>query len=258
MKGVPVPDVLAVNMSFSDLSVLLLIVMLASYMQALTGFAFGLVLLSLTTLTGVLPIADASQVINVLALLGTGGLLLRGELSPDRRLLAWGAGSALVMVPLGFFLLHHMSQGANALLRSVLGIAVICSSLSILLPVRSAKKQVSSAALLLTCCLSGLMGGMFSAAGPPLVYLFYRLGLPQARMRDTLMLIFASNSIIRLLTAGVSGEFNAGLWLPILAGLPVYFLVSRWGIHHPPPLPAIAVRRLAALLMLGSGGLMLL
>ncbi|MGL6070240.1 MAG: hypothetical protein ACRC1E_03185, partial [Craterilacuibacter sp.] len=63
---------LAVGMSFSGLGVLLLIVMLASYMQALTGFAFGLVLLSLTTLTGVLSIADASQVINVLALLGTG------------------------------------------------------------------------------------------------------------------------------------------------------------------------------------------
>lgn len=233
------------------------VVALAAYLQSLTGFAFGLVLLALSTQLGLLGIADASQLVNSLTLAGALLLLGRGRPAPNWRLFAWGVLPALPMVPFGLWLLGQLSGDAIYWLGKLLGLVVVLSSLTILWPPPLATLAGKRGVKLACGVLSGLMGGMFATAGPPLVLLFYQLGLPAARVRDTLMLVFACCGLLRLLVSVPGGVFNPDLLLPTLLLLPVYWGASRLGLHRMAASKGPGLRRLVALLLLGSGLAML-
>jgi hypothetical protein len=63
------------------------------------------------------------------------------------------------------------------------------------------------------------MGGLFSTAGPPLVYHFYRLPLPYRTIRETLVAVFAINAIFRPVLVVESGDWPAHALTWVLAGL---------------------------------------
>lgn len=238
-------------------ALLTLSVAAAAYLQALTGFAFGLVLLALSVQLGVLPISDASQLVNCLTLFGALVLLGRGQLTPHWRLLAWGLLPALPMVPVGLWLLGVMSGDAVYWLGKVLGGIIVLSSALMLWPPRLSALAGTRWLRVSAGVLSGLMGGMFATAGPPLVLLFYQLGLPAARVRDTLLLVFAGAGLLRLLVAVPTGAFNAGLLPVTLMMLPVYWLANRLGVRTVARVDTAWLRRLVAMLLLASGLAML-
>lgn len=73
------------------------------------------------------------------------------------------------------------------------------------------------------------MGGLFSTAGPPLVYHLYRQPLPVAVIRETLVAVFGINAVLRLALVAGSGNIR-----PLRPG-PVYWQ-SRWsGLAQLPP-----------------------
>jgi len=80
----------------------------------------------------------------------------------------------------------------------VLGLVIIGSSLQLAVSPAPLPERSSPQSFAFFGAVAGLMGGLFSTAGPPLVYHLYRQPLPLARIRETLVAVFALNAALRL------------------------------------------------------------
>jgi hypothetical protein len=78
----------------------------------------------------------------------------------------------------------------------LLGLSIVSCAL-LLWRAASPRKAVSSA-FVLDGGISGLLGGVFSASGPPLVYLMYRQPLAHAHVQESLILFFGIGALLRL------------------------------------------------------------
>jgi hypothetical protein len=101
--------------------------------------------------------------------------------------------------------------------------------------------------------LSGLMGGMFSTAGPPLVYHFYRQPLPIQVIRETLVAVFGLNAILRLLLVVLAGNIPSAAYWPCLLAIPVVIAATALARKFPPPLSPLMFRRAVFCLLFLSG-----
>ena len=106
--------------------------------------------------------------------------------------------------------------------------------------------------------LSGLLGGLFSTSGPPLVYYLYRQPLERELVRSTLLLVFAFGSLVRLALVLPTGQFSLHALLLAVCAVPVVYAVTR--LHHrmQPRLSLGALQRLVAGLLLLTGATLLL
>ena len=94
---------------------------------------------------------------------------------------------------------------------------------------------------------------MFSTAGPPLIYHLYRQPLAPASIRETLVLVFGINALLRLVLVGLSGNIPHGtVWWSLLA-IPVVMALTHAAKRWPPPLSPLTMRRVAFFLLLMSG-----
>lgn len=243
-------------MSVGDFAFFLACVAVAGYVQNLTGFAFGLVLLGLTGVAHVGSIADVANVVSVLALVNAATWFHASRPQIDASLIKPTLAASLAGVVLGAWLLGWLSDNILVGLRLLLGLTIIGCALVLVMPAGALKQRSSTGSFAAFGLLGGLLGGLFSTAGPPLVFHFYRQPLPQRLVRDSLILIFAINGIVRLALLLADGRVALDvLWLSLLA-LPAVMLQTRWMARRPPRWHAAAIKRIvAALLVLIGAGL---
>jgi uncharacterized membrane protein YfcA len=231
-------------------------VVAASCTQSVTGFALSLVLLGLTGLFHLAPLPDAANVATVLSL-ATGLTALRS----GRRAVDWPAlratvAGTVVGVPLGVLLLGWLHSNVVVLLRVLLGLVVIACAIVVLLRTEPLARRSAPASFSAFGLASGVLGGLFSASGPPLVWQFYRQPMRIDAVRDTLLAVFAAGSALRLVLVAASGQFtsrSAGL---CLGAVPLAMGVTWWMRRHPPGWPRAAVLKIVcALLMVTGAGL---
>lgn len=231
----------------------LLCVALASYAQNITGFALALILLGLTSLLELAPLADAANVATVLSI-ASASIVLRGA----RRGVDWAVwrptalGSVFGTVA-GVVLLAWLSTNVLMLLRLLLGIVVIACAVVVLLHVRPLPRRSSRASFHQFGFLSGVLGGLFAASGPPLVYQYYRQPLSLDTLRDTLVATIAFGALLRLVMVLVSGQFGLrSLWM-CLAALPLAMGITWWMRRHPPAWPRATVLKIVCVLLALTG-----
>lgn len=240
-------------MDLASLFIILLLAGAAAYVQTLTGFAFGLLMMGGIGMMGLIPLPDAAVLVGVLTLVNATQVLLRGWRDvawPEFRL---AIGPSLVLLVGGYFLLEYLADINLDGLRLALGLVIVGASIQLMLQPHPRARRSSSASFVLAGALGGFLGGMFSTAGPPLIYHFYRQPLRAISIRETLVLIFGVNAVLRLTLVGLSGNFPHGtIWWGLLA-IPVVmsatFIARRW----PPPLSPMLMRRIAFFLLLLSG-----
>lgn len=212
----------------------LLCVAIASFTQGITGFALALILLGLTGLFDLAPLTDAANVATVLSI-ANAVVALRGT----SRKVDWSlwrptvVGSVFGTV-VGVALLAWLSANVVVLLRLLLGIVVIACAVIVLLRTQSLVRRSPPATFHAFGFLSGLLGGLFSASGPPLVYQYYRQPLSLEKLRDTLVATISFGAVLRLLLVIPSGQFGLrSLWM-CLASLPIAIGMTWWMRRHPP------------------------
>ncbi len=111
----------------------------ASYVQAFTGFAFGLVLLSGVALLGLMPVEQAALIVGLLTLVNAGHVVATGQGAIVWRSLAIVLAGAFTLLPVGYFLLRHLSAHDLSALSFILGATImLCSALVL---VRSKPRQ---------------------------------------------------------------------------------------------------------------------
>src|SRR5690606_10392687 len=92
--------------------------------------------------------------------------------------------------------------------------------------------------------LSGLLGGLFAATGPPLVYHYYRQPLAIDVIRETLVAAIGLAAILRLVLVLGTGQFTGLSVLLSVLGTPVAMGVSWWMRRHPPRWQRASVLRI--------------
>lgn len=240
-----------------EVAAFLACVAFATAVQNVTGFALVLVLLGLTGVFELAPLTDAANVATVLGL-ANGFVALRGRArSVHPAALRQTTAGTIFGVAAGVFLLTWLSGNAVLVLRLLLGIVVIGCALLVLRPAQALRETSSRGSFFVTGVLSGVLGGLFSASGPPLVYQFYRQPMSLDAVRDTLVALLAVSSALRLLMVVGSGQFSvAALGLSALA-VPVVLGVAWWMKRHPPPWQRATVLRMVSVLLVLTGvGLM--
>lgn len=234
-----------------------LCVALATYVQNLTGFAFSLILLGLVGLLQLAQIHDAANAATVLTLVNAAVYFRQRGLRPEWRLMKPAMPGSWLGVALGVAALHWLSAHAVDGLRMLLGAAIlVCAAL--LLRRGPALPQVSRpATFALIGTLSGLLGGLFSSAGPPLVYLMYRQPLARELVQQCLILMFALNALLRLALVLAGGDFSREALLLSAGAVPVVYAINTLQHRYPTRLEPRRIQLLVGLLLMLTGVLLL-
>jgi uncharacterized protein len=240
-------------MTAAQTALFLVCVAVATCAQSLTGFALVLILLGLCGLFELAPLADVANVGTVLSL-ASAAVALRGSLrSLDWKSLRATAAGTVVGVSAGVFLLGWLSANWVMLLRLLLGVTVIGCAVVVLLRTEPLPRRSSNAAFTVAGLVSGVLGGLFSAAGPPLVWHFYRQPLPLNAIRDSLVAALAAGSLLRLLLVVPTGQFSLRSLSMCLMAVPLSMAVTWWMRRHPPAWPRATVLKLVCALLLVTG-----
>lgn len=222
----------------------------ATVAQKLTGFAFTLLLLGLGGVMNVAPVADLANAATVLSLATAWSVLSQGRRGIDFgiwRSTVWGS---LIGVVAGLLLLGWLQANLLAALKLMLGVTVMGCAGSLLLARKSQSSPSSHLSFVAYGLLSGLLGGLFAASGPPLVYHLYRQPLAVEIMRNTLVTALSVISLSRLvLVVGTGGFSMQAVALCLIAApivLAISFLMNRGFAAIP---RAMVLRAVSAILV---------
>jgi uncharacterized membrane protein YfcA len=231
----------------------LLCIALASYVQNLTGFAFGLIFLALVGVFDLIPMELAANAVTVITLSQTFIYFREYPLTDDWRVIRPAIWPSLVGVAAGLALLFWLSDSALYLLKIALGFSVVASAGLLVMRFEPKSKIDPPGTFALTGVLAGLMGGLFSTAGPPLVYKLYRQPLSLPVIRQALLVMFGLSQMVRLAIVLITGQFTLASAVYAVLALPLLYGVTRCNRRYPLKLSQTAVSRIAAGLLLIAG-----
>lgn len=239
-----------------DSSELLLLLFLAmgSYIQATTGFAFGLIVMASVSALGLAPIEVTAFVVSALSLLNSSIGLQGGHWrSVNRQALVWFILPCLPATLAGLWMLDYMGTARLGMLQLLLGVCIILSSLMMMYQVERVNRPSGGTGFAVSGVLSGLMGGMFATFGPPITFMMYRQPDTVATIRATLLLIFSMTAVVRLSAALWVQSLDNGVLLLCLIGAPIVILATLAARQYPLPLSNLAMRRFSFGLLMVSG-----
>ncbi|MFT5709293.1 MAG: putative membrane protein YfcA [Oceanospirillaceae bacterium] len=229
------------------------ILAIATYVQTVTGFALGMILMGGVTMFGLVPIAFTSVIISAVSVFNS-CFVLKGEYRTFDY--SFAAKTCVGIFPgliIGLLLLNYMSASFGELLQLLLGLTIIITGVLIILKPEPFESGSKGWAFGLAGVASGLLAGLFGMGGPALVYLYYRQPLSLKTIRLSLLCVFFVCSISRITMVGFQGGLTWDmLWFSLLC-MPVVMTFSWLGKHYPPPLSASNMRRMAFTLLIVIG-----
>jgi uncharacterized membrane protein YfcA len=231
----------------------LMFVALAAYAQNLTGFALALILLGLVGATDLVPLTDAVNAVTVMALTNVGTFLYRRWPVRVERSLWPAVASSIPCAIAGTILMAWLAGAAYEVLRLLLGLSIVGCAVLLWCAAKPRKTISSPGAFVLAGGMSGLLGGMFAASGPPLVYLMYRQPLALARIQESLIVFFGVGSLLRLAIIVSAGRFSAHAVALSAEAVPVVFAVTAVTAGRPPPLSPKLLKAIVCLLLVAIG-----
>jgi uncharacterized membrane protein YfcA len=227
-------------------------VFLASVLRGFTGFGFGLAAVPLLSL--VLPPAEVVPLVVTLQVIIGGGGLRAAWRDCDWRSVGLLFPGLVVGVPIGLVILT--SVPAN-LVRLTIGGVIAFSVLLIQRGLRLApnpSRLVSFAVGLV----SGVISGLASMGGPPIVVYLLAVGHSAARMRATAIVYFMLAGCVSFVPMAVRGLITRDILIWSVASLPVLFGGSRigtWAFFRAKPrhhrMVALVTLTVLAVLLIG-------
>lgn len=229
----------------TSLVALLAAIAFGTYLQTVTGFGLGMVVMGAASGFALAPVPVVAAVVALVTLVNS-AVVLHGRLD----LVDWRAARAVLIgvVPsiiAGVLLLDYLSSSAAQLLKFLLGLTIATSGIVFALRPSPRETRSSDASFLVSGVFAGLFGGLFGMAGPPVIFHFYRQPLELAAVRTMLLLVFAFTSGSRTAFVAFQGGLTAEVWL--LSGMAVVLAAAAAiaGRRFPPPLPPTTMRRIA-------------
>jgi uncharacterized protein len=231
----------------------LMFVAFAAYAQNVTGFALALILLGLIGATDLVPLIDAVNAVTVIALTNAGTFLYRRWPVQLERSVWPAVVSSIPGAVAGTILMTWLAGAAYEGLRLLLGLSIVVCAVLLWRTGPPLKTVSSRYAFAFAGGISGLLGGMFAAAGPPLVYLMYRQPLAHARIQESLIFFFAIASLLRLAVTVPAGTFSMHAVTLTAEAIPVVLVVTVVAAGRPPPLSERPLKAVVCLLLVLTG-----
>ncbi|MAI15771.1 MAG: hypothetical protein CMP94_00110 [Gammaproteobacteria bacterium] len=235
------------------LIIFLLITLLGSYIQAVAGFAMGMLIVAVAGGLRLLEIETLAAVVSILSLTNSALSLWGQSQYVHWRLFCWLAAGQLPALVLGLYFLDQLGANARWLLELCLGVFLTLGALGMLLKPKPLQRVSPSWVAWLTGLCGGTLGGMFSASGPVLGLFGFSQPLPLNVIRATLLASFLLVTSSRTVMVGWRGELTEAVLGVALLALPVV-LVGTWLGHVlAPPVSDAALKRAAFWLILVMG-----
>ena len=235
------------------LIIFLLITLLGSYIQAVAGFAMGMLIVAVAGGLRLVEIETLAAVVSILSLTNS-ALSLWGQTQHVHwRLFVWLAAGQLPALVLGLYFLDHLGANSRWLLELCLGLFLTMGALGMLLKPKPLQHVSASWVAWLTGLCGGTLGGMFSASGPVLGLFGFSQPLPLNVIRATLLSSFLLVTSSRTLMVGWRGELTEPVLLIVAMALPVVLIGTWWGRIFAPPVSDAALKRAAFWLILVMG-----
>ena len=230
-----------------------LAVFVGSYVQAVTGFALGMIVIAVVGGSGVISLPVLTAAASIVTMVNV-ALALKGHVRMiQRNLFLPLAAGQLPAIWAGVALLTVLDQEAQIVLQLLLGGFITLGCLSMMLrpePRRGVSKPPVSFAVGLA---GGVVGGLFSASGPIMGWFCYRQPLEVAAIRATLLASFALTTSTRTVVVGFQGGLTPDVWWLVVMGLPLVVAGTWLGRELPPPVADSTLRRGAFGLLLAMG-----
>ncbi|CUJ68905.1 sulfite exporter TauE/SafE family protein [Achromobacter aegrifaciens] len=241
-------------MTTSTLVTFLVVVAVASYLQALTGFALGIFALGGVILLDLSSLATAALVINVLMVTNVVLALRKSWHAINVRLALVTLSGIVPGAVAGLWLLGNLGEAYAGYVQLALGLLIVGAGVTMCVNPKPRSLRSPSYQFVFYGLMGGVFGGLYSIPGPPVVFLFYRQPLSIAVVRATLLAVFGLMSIFRLIAVAGQAEIPLDAVELSLWSMPVVIAVSALFARFPPSLPDVLLRRAAFVLLVCMGG----
>lgn len=245
-------------MDVGALTSLAVIAGVASYLQTVTGFAFGLVFMGTIAATGMIGIEDGATIVSILVMVNGTQILVTNWRHVSLKSFLQIVPVALAATVAGALLLPFLLAKSLVWLKFILGLVVIVSSLRLLHAPASAPGFPRGPAMTLSGLAGGIMGGMFAIPGPPIVYVIHRYLRTYPEIRATLVAIFSTIIGFRLVFSSLVASPSAGILVTSLLLVPVAITVTALAQRYPPPLTARMMTAITVSLLVLIGLILML
>lgn len=235
--------------------IFLVVVLFGSYFQSVTGFAMGIIIVSILGGLRVLEIPALAAVISLLAMINVLFALKGRYRLIDRSLFFWLGLGQVPAIFLGLMFMNWLDLNSKWMLEACLGLFITLGSLSMVLRPEPNKQRSRPSTVWFFGSLGGLVGGMFSASGPVLGWFAYRQPIELAIIRSTLLSCFMLTTTTRSVLVGLEGGLDQDVMTLVVVGLPAVILGAWLGRRLPPALSENVLKRSAfgLLFILGLG-----
>jgi hypothetical protein len=239
-----------VDSMISSLIATLIGVLAAAIMRGFTGFGFGLAAVPLLSLalppTQVVPLVVTLQV--VIGLVGLRAAVTECDWQAVRML----APGLVIGVPIGLLILTTLPANPVRLaIGAVIGFSVWLIHRGLRLPPKPSRLVSAGVGTV-----SGIISGLASMGGPPIVVYLLALGHSATRMRATAIVYFMLSGAAAFIPMAARGLVTRDVLIWAAASVPVVFAGSRigtWAFHRAKP----RHHRMVALLILSALAVML-
>ena len=241
------------NADPNTLFALAIAVLLGSYVQAVAGFAMGMIMMATMGAFGQLSLPALTAIVSLVSGLNI-FLSLRGHLHEINRTVLFSMMiGQLPAIVLGVYLINVLDGDAQSILQTLLGVFISWAGISMMLRPTPIDRVSPRWSCMLAGAGGGLFGGLFSASGPVAGWFLYRQPLVLAQIRATLLSYFAVATVWRTATVGVSGGLTSEVWALTAVATPLVFIGTWIGRRFPPQFSLRTMRRAVAMLLIALG-----
>jgi uncharacterized membrane protein YfcA len=230
---------------------------LATILQTLSGFGFGLMVVSSFTLFSIMPLTATTFLVSFLSLFNSVSLVVKNTTQVNKRAFTIMLLSGIPFMGVGYALLEYLSSNMTTWLNLLLGIAILSCCLLLVIKRKKAPPSGRDSGFAIAGTIGGLLGGLFSTFGPPVVFQCYRQHWPINEIRFTLLAVFSVTALIRLCIVPFGTLPTQDVLFATLCAIPVILIFTRIGRLLAAKVEPKIVRALA-LAMLATSGLTLI
>ncbi len=224
-----------------------LIILLGVFVQSLSGFGLGLVVMPLLTL--LIDVRVASPLMNLIALVTLLIISIYYRKKSEFKAILGLIIPSSLGIPLGVFFLKNIEQ---TITLTFLGIVVlgygIYSLLELPYPSINSSKWGYGFAFL-----SGLLSGAYNTGGPPIVIYGSCCQWTPVQFRSKLNFFFFCNVIVVLINHSIQQNFTPEVWQLFIINLPMIFIGLVAGFLLSKVIDLLLFRKLVLILLIMTG-----
>lgn len=229
------------------------IIVIGTYFQTLTGFGLGIIVIGLTVSLKLLALPVIAAVVSIVTLFNCLVALVGKPFIGELKIMLVLVLGTIPGVIAGVLLLGQLSASAANVIQGLLGAIILVAGLNFMFKPKTKTRRSTPASFWFSGFGSGLTGGLFGMAGPPIVFHLYRQPFSMDLVRSTLLMVFACTSASRTVYVFVDGSMDPEiLWLSVIS-IPLVALATLIARRFPPPLTNPQMRKLVFTMLMLIG-----